>query len=99
MLNVPAALIIVSLISKISHFKITFNIICPDLYTLYDGRCKKIKDPCPENLRFINVPSPVCGSDGKSYVSFEALVCVQKRVSKSKYNLVLEKVKFLIKSN
>ncbi|XP_037044515.1 serine protease inhibitor dipetalogastin-like [Bradysia coprophila] len=57
------------------------------LYMIHRGRCKQLEEPCPEKLKFIKAPTPVCGSDDKSYVSYEALICAQFRISKGlKYN-------------
>lgn len=52
------------------------------LYPLYHGHCKKLEEPCPEKLKFITDATPVCASNNKSYVSYEALICAQKRMNK-----------------
>lgn len=48
------------------------------------GRCAKFEDPCPENLKFIKTSTPVCGSDNRSYISYDALLCAQFRIDKGK---------------
>lgn len=49
---------------------------------MHHGRCKKLENPCPDKLKRIVVPTPVCGSDQKSYTSFEALICAQRRITR-----------------
>lgn len=56
---------------------------------MHRGRCKQLEEPCPEKLKFINTLAPVCGSDDKSYVSYDALICAQFRISKGWYLLLL----------
>lgn len=58
------------------HFKLA------DLYMTHYGRCKKLEEPCPQSLKFLKTAAPVCGSDGRSYTTYEALICAQFRVSK-----------------
>lgn len=58
-----------------------------DLHTLYDGRCKKMVDPCPEHLKYLKIPKPVCASNKRSYISYEALICAKKRMSKGIFKL------------
>ncbi|XP_055706453.1 serine protease inhibitor dipetalogastin-like [Phlebotomus papatasi] len=53
------------------------------LYRVSNGACKEDKDPCPQWLKFIKTPTPVCGSDKRSYVSYEALLCAAARLRRN----------------
>lgn len=68
----------------IIHYIFFLNL---DLITKSYGACGPITDPCPASLYNVVNPTPVCGSDKKSYINFEALVCARLRInpSKSKY--------------
>lgn len=54
-----------------------------DLFLTHFGRCQDFKDICPEKLKYIQVATPVCGTDNHSYISFEALLCARYRMNKS----------------
>lgn len=62
-----------------------------DLYMTHIGRCAKFQDPCPEKLKYIKTATPVCGSDNRSYISYDALLCAQFRVDNGKYQKYLTK--------
>lgn len=53
-----------------------------NLHMTHYGRCKKLEEPCPASLKFIKTATPVCGTDGRSYTTYEALICAQFRVTK-----------------
>lgn len=55
-----------------------------DLYLTHHGRCENFNNICPEKLKYVNVATPVCGSDKHSYISFDALICARYRMNKSK---------------
>lgn len=58
---------------------------CLDLVIRNYGKCKGPSKPCPERLRYVQKPAPVCGSDQQSYVNYEALICAQQRMKKSQF--------------
>lgn len=55
-----------------------------DLTLTHFGRCVDFNDICPEKLKYVQTAAPVCGSDGHSYITFEALLCARYRMNKSK---------------
>lgn len=55
-----------------------------DLFLTHFGRCQDFQDICPEKLKYIQIATPVCGTDSHSYISFEALLCARYRMNKSK---------------
>lgn len=65
-----------------------------DLFTMHEGRCRRMDDPCPEKLKYTKTPSPVCGSDKRSYVSYDSLICAKYRISKGIF-LNKKKITFL----
>lgn len=58
--------------------------ILSDLSLTHFGRCVEFDDICPEKLKYIQTATPICGTDGHSYISFEALLCARYRMNKSK---------------
>lgn len=47
------------------------------------GRCVDFNGICPEKLKYVQTAAPVCGTDGHSYITFEALLCARYRMNKN----------------
>lgn len=57
-----------------------------DLTLMHLGRCVDFHEICPEKLKYIQSAAPVCGTDGHSYITFDALLCARYRMNKSKWS-------------
>lgn len=66
------------------HFPSHF-IFLSDLALTHFGRCIDYNDICPEKLKYVQTAAPVCGTDGHSYITFDALLCARYRMNKSMY--------------
>lgn len=52
-----------------------------DLFKIHNGICKKNKNPCPASLKTsFSAASPVCGSNGKAYINYQAMLCAAARI-------------------
>lgn len=63
-----------------------------DLFKVHNGICKRSTNPCPASLKTsFSAASPVCGSDGKSYINYQALLCAAARMHAGTYRLLFNK--------
>lgn len=67
-----------------------FNVVLSsrlDLFKIHNGVCKKETNPCPAALKTnFSADSPVCGSDGRSYINYQALLCASARMHTGEKN-------------
>ncbi|XP_075213816.1 serine protease inhibitor dipetalogastin-like [Lycorma delicatula] len=74
----------------LSHMTI-YHLMCSSkkdkyLTWLHDGECSPDDDPCLQIMELQDEGQPVCGMDGVTYVSTNALWCISSRKDRRKYS-------------